>query len=44
MGLFTVTVLGVAGGIGVVGYVILSYFAKAMNSHDSITVDPKPSK
>lgn len=44
MGLFTVTVLGFAGGMGVVLFVLLSYFAKAMNSHDSINVDPKPSK
>lgn len=44
MGLFTVTVLGFTVCIGIAGYTIMHYFAKPMNSHDAITVDPKPSK
>ncbi|MFF2754918.1 hypothetical protein ACFVR1_14345 [Psychrobacillus sp. NPDC058041] len=44
MGLFTVTVLGFAAVTGIVGYTVMHYFAKSMNSHDSIAVDPKPSK
>ncbi|GGA46210.1 MULTISPECIES: hypothetical protein [Psychrobacillus] len=44
MGLFTVTVLGFAVCIGISGYAIIHYFAKGMNTHDAIQVDPKPSK
>lgn len=44
MGLFTVTVLGFVACMGIAGYVIMHYFAKPMNSHDSIIVDPKPSE
>ncbi|MFJ7828240.1 hypothetical protein [Psychrobacillus sp. NPDC096623] len=42
MALFTVTVLGFSGALGIVGYTILHYFGKAMNSKDSTTIDPKP--
>lgn len=43
MGLYIVIVLGMAGCTGIVGYTILHYFSKAMNTRDAILVDPKPS-
>ena len=42
MALFTVTVLGFSAIIGIVGFVILHYFGKGMNSKDASTIDPKP--
>lgn len=42
MALYTVTVLGFAAVMGIVGYAILHFFGKAMNSKDSSTIDPKP--
>lgn len=44
MALYTVTVLGFAAITGIVGYVILHYFAKGMNTKDASTIDPKPNK
>lgn len=44
MGLYTVTILGFSVCIAISGFAILHYFAKGMNSHDAIQVDPKPSK
>lgn len=41
MALFTVIVLGFSGVMGIVGYTILHYFGKGMNSKDSSTIDPK---
>lgn len=44
MALFTVTVIGFIAIMGIVGYGILHFFEKGMNSKDSISVDPKPFK
>lgn len=44
MGLFIAIVLGFSMCIGITGYTVMHYFSKAMNSHDSIQVDPKPTK
>ncbi len=44
MGLFLATVLGFAGGMGVIGYVIMHYFSMPMNNLDSTSIDPKPTE
>lgn len=44
MGLFIVTVLGFSVCIGIVGFTIMHYVAIPLNAHDSIAIDPKPSK
>ncbi|MEK3954710.1 MAG: hypothetical protein ABWX58_03870 [Psychrobacillus psychrotolerans] len=42
MALFISTVLGFSVVMGIVGYAILHFFGKGMNSKDSTTIDPKP--
>ncbi|WP_277586224.1 hypothetical protein [Psychrobacillus antarcticus] len=42
MALFIVTVLGFSAILGIVGFVILHYFAKGMNTKDASTIDSKP--
>jgi len=42
MALFTVTVLGFSGLILIVGFGMLHFFGKGMNSKDASTIDSKP--
>lgn len=42
MGLYLATVIGFAVCTGIVGYGVMHFFAKPMNTHDSVTIDPKP--